>query len=231
MSTEEKIVERIDPLEKSSKSTEYGIDGTEGITRMAPDKEKFDSLLKPPNPEKAIVIDKVPLDQARGSLFDEVRLFGNKVGSLGKVSRKDLVAQAEGVVRQIEEIKQKLATPNLEISKSSQTLLQSKLSHIDENLRVALSKAGLEYDSYVENTDKKLSPIERFLGFLTHGQAQLASLSDEVNRMDLNSKELSPVNMLRVQMKVGYITQEVEFFTSVLNKSLESTKTIMNVQV
>jgi hypothetical protein len=229
--SEEKIVERIDPLDKSSKSTEYGIDATEGITRTAPDKEKFDSLLKPQNPEKAIVIDKVPLEQARGSLFDEVRLFGSKVGSLSRVSRKDLVAQAEGVVRQIEEIKQKLATPNLEINKSSQTLLQSKLAHIDENLRVALSKAGLEYNSYVEPDTKKLSPIERFLGFLTHGQAQLASLSDEVTKMDLNNKELSPVNMLRVQMKVGYITQEVEFFTSVLNKSLESTKTIMNVQV
>jgi hypothetical protein len=37
--------------------------------------------------------------------------------------------------------------------------------------------------------------------------------------------------MLRIQLKVGYITQEVEFFTAVLNKALESTKTIMNVQV
>jgi len=231
MSAEEKIVERIDPLDKSSKSTEYGIDGTEGMTRTAPDKEKFDSLLKPPNPEKAIVIDKAPLEQARGSLFDEIRLFGSKVGTLNRVSRKDLVAQAEGVVRQIEELKEKLKTPSLEISKSSQSLLQSKLAHIDENLRVALSKAGLEYASYVEPAANKLTPVERFLGFLTHGQAQLASLSDEVTKMDLNNKELSPVNMLRVQMKVGYITQEVEFFTSVLNKSLESVKTIMNVQV
>jgi hypothetical protein len=49
--------------------------------------------------------------------------------------------------------------------------------------------------------------------------------------MHLNNKEITPANMLRIQMKVSYMQQEIEFFTAVLNKALESTKTIMNVQV
>lgn len=230
--SEEKFVERIEPLTKSAKSTVYGVDGAEEMARMPANKERFDSLLNPQNsPTKAAIVEKVPTDTARGSLFDEVRLFGNKVGSLTKVSRKDLVAQAEGVVKQLEEVKKKLATPNLEISKSTQALLENKISHIDENLRVALSKAGLEYESYVAPASQTASPVERFLGFLTHGQASLASLSNEVEKMHLTKEELSPVNMLRIQMKVGYINQEVEFFTAVLSKALDSTKTIMNVQV
>jgi len=43
--------------------------------------------------------------------------------------------------------------------------------------------------------------------------------------------QLSPATMLLIQIKVGYIQQEIELFTSMLNKALESTKTIMNVQV
>jgi hypothetical protein len=49
--------------------------------------------------------------------------------------------------------------------------------------------------------------------------------------MHLNGKEISPANMLRIQMKVGYIQQEVEFFTAVLNQALQATKTVFNVQV
>jgi hypothetical protein len=37
--------------------------------------------------------------------------------------------------------------------------------------------------------------------------------------------------MLAMQVKVGFVQQEMEFFTGMLNKALESTKTLMNVQV
>lgn len=230
MSLEEKI-EKVDKLTKSSKSTVYGIDGAEEMTRMTPNKERFDSLLHAQESQKAGIVEKPDLDPKRGSLLDEVRSVGLKVDKLKAVTHKDIVAQADGVVKQIEEIKKKLASPDVRLGKSTQSLLENKLSHVDENLRVALSKAGLEYKDYIHPDGGKANPIERFLGFLTHGQAQLSSLSYEVNQMHLNRKELSPVNMLRIQMKVGYITQEIEFFTAVLNKSLDSTKTVMNVQV
>ena len=43
--------------------------------------------------------------------------------------------------------------------------------------------------------------------------------------------QITPANMLAIQMKMGYVQQQIELFTSLLNKALESTKTIMNVQV
>lgn len=233
MSTDEKI-EKIDKVKGAGKAAEGGIDEVENLDRMPPNKDHFDSLVnthaKDQHSTRSQVAEKVePVTQS--SLMDEVRNLNLKVDRFAKVQPKDLVAQADTVVKQIDEIKTKLKTPDLELKPATQTLLQNKLSHIDENLRVAMSKAGLEYNPTAHLDNKTVNPIERFLGFLSNGQEQLASLGNEINQMHLNGKEISPANMLRIQMKVGYITQEVEFFTAVLNKALESTKTIMNVQV
>jgi hypothetical protein len=229
-------IEKIEKLEKSSgKVIEGGIEQVQDLERMPPNKEHFDSLVNNNNASehkstRTNVEEKVE-PVTKSSLMDEVRNLNNRVDRFSKVNAKDLVAQADEVVKQIETIKTKLSTPDLELKPGTQTLLQNKLSHIDENLRVALSKAGVEYTPTAHLENKTINPIDRFLGFLTSGQHQLASLGNEINNMHLNGKDISPANMLRIQMKVGYITQEIEFFTAVLNKALESTKTIMNVQV
>lgn len=227
-------IEKIDKVRDASRTADGGIDQVQELERLPPNKDHFNSLVNTPQEHhrstKTTVADAVE-PVTKSSLMDEVRNLNQRVDRFSKVQPKDLVAQADEVVKQIETIKTKLKTPNLELQPTTQTLLQNKLSHIDENLRVALNKAGLEYHPSAHLENKTVNPIERFFGFLTHGQTQLASLSSEVNQMHLNDKEISPANMLRIQMKVGYITQEIEFFTAVLNKALESTKTIMNVQV
>jgi hypothetical protein len=240
MSADERIekIEKIEKAGESIKSVEGGIDGIVNIDRLPPNKERFDSLVNNSNNNnisdqkstRSTVTERVePVSQT--SLMDEMRKLNVKVDRIHKINPKDLVAQADEAVKQIDKIKSKLATPNLELKPATQSLLQNKLSHIDENLRIALSKAGVEYKPSSHLDNKTVNPIERFLGFLTNGQEQLASMGNELNDMHLNGKDLSPANMLRIQMKVGYITQEIEFFTAVLNKALESTKTIMNVQV
>lgn len=232
MSIEDKI-DKIDKVKGTAKAVEGGIDEVQTLDRMPPNKDHFDTLVsnsKEQQSTRTNVAEKVE-PVTNSSLMDEVRNLNLKVDRFSRVTPKDLVAQADEVVKQIDTIKSKLKTPDLELKPATQTLLQNKLSHIDENLRVALSKAGLEYNPATHLENKTVNPIERFLGFLTNGQQQLASLGNEINQMHLNNKEISPANMLRIQMKVGYITQEVEFFTAVLNKALESTKTIMNVQV
>lgn len=227
MSAEEKI-EKIEKIEKTEKT----VQNVEFEERAPPNKERFDNLIKSHETEKVATATPPKIEPVtKPSLMDEVRHLNQQVDHLTKASPKNLVAQAEEVVSKIDTIKQKLATQDLALHPQTQTLLQNKLSHIDENLRVAMSKAGLEYNTPESFESKKVNPIERFLGFLTHSQVQLASLSSEINNMHLNKEEISPANMLRIQMKVGYITQEIEFFTAVLNKALESTKTIMNVQV
>lgn len=235
---QEEKIEKIGKITKSAKTPGLkGVDMAEQVVRMPPNKERFDRLVQTPSADQAAVQtasksapEKVePISKT--SLMDEVRNLSKNVDRYSKISPRELIAQADGVIHQIDEVKKKLATPNLEITSSTQSILQGKLAHIDENLRVALSKVGLEYNPSEQLENKKINPVERFLGFLTNGQSQLASLSTELEQMHLTQKDLSPANMLRIQLKVGYITQEIEFFSAVLNKALDSTKTIMNVQV
>jgi hypothetical protein len=224
--------EKIEEVKKISQSAKsVGLDPLEDqMAAAGPDKERFDSLMTVAPPEKTAAIEPIDPNQ-KPSLMDEVRNLSNKVDSITKISPKALVAQAQEVISQIDTIKEKLATPNLEIKSSVQTLLRNKLSHIDENIKVALSRAGVEYKDVEPITRGTENPIERFLGFLTDGQARLDALSGDIEQMHLNKDSISPAAMLAIQVKVGYVTQELEFFTSLLNKALESTKTIMNVQV
>ena len=231
MSTEK--IEKIEKIKNTAKAADGGIDEIQNIDRLPPNKDHFDSLVNNVNQQKPT---QTPVAEqiepvSKSSLMDEVRNLNLRVDRFAKTNPKDLVAQADKVVGQIENIKAKLKTPDLDLKPATQTLLQNKLSHIDENLRVALSKAGVEYNPNAHLDNKTVNPIDRFIGFLTNGQSQLAALGNEVTQMHLNGQEITPANMLRIQMKVGYISQEIEFFSAVLNKALDSTKTIMNVQV
>lgn len=224
-------IEKVDKIEGAGKKAAAGEGGTEELERMPPNKEHFDALLNVnEQPQKRAVVETAAVP-TKSSLMDEVRLLNQRVDRFGRVNPKDLVAQVDDVVNKIKTIKSKLATPNIELKPETQTLLQNKLQHIDENLRVALSKAGVEYEPSDQLQNKSVNPIERFLGFLTSSQHGLETLSSDMESMQLNNKEINPANMLRIQLKMTYITQEIEFFTTVMNKALDSTKTIMNVQV
>jgi hypothetical protein len=224
-------IEAIKKISKGASGTQAPQIAEEAAQAVAPpNKDYFEALMKQGRKEIAMIQPDVA-PAPKTSLMDEVKSLNTKVDQVTKASPKELIDQADGVIAQIDTLKEKLATPNLDIKGSVQNLLRNKLSHIDDNIRVALSKAGVEYKAPDKTDNTKLNPIERFLGFLTDGQQRLQSLSSEVESMHLNGKEISPANMLAVQIKVGYIQQELEFFTSLLNKALESTKTIMNVQV
>jgi len=199
-----------------------------------PNKDYFESLMQ----QRQVQTERTQVEteqnkvakKTENNLFDQVRELNQRVDYATRSSSGELASQAEDVIAQIDILKNKLETPDLEIKNSVQTILRNRLNHIDENLKVALDRAGLEYMP-PEKPTSLATPIDRFLGLLTHSQSQLETLAQDVNSMAAMEKELSPANMLLIQIKVSYIQQEIELFTSMLNKALESTKTIMNVQV
>lgn len=200
--------------------------------RVSPNKERFDTLMSQQQaPEAAPKAQ--PMTSSRNTLMDTVRDLNYTDNKRGPATSATLVSQTQEAVTQIQQIKKILESPNVNVKRSAQQLLSNKLSHIDESLRIALSKAGVEYDLAVEATPagSRAKPIERFLRLLTDGQWQLEKLGGELSTMGAANKELSPVNMLAIQVKVGQIQQELELFSSLLNKALESIKTIMNTQV
>jgi hypothetical protein len=207
----------------------------EELQRVAPNKERFDNLVQQQaqQPEK-IAEDRKFDPSKKTSLMDEVRELNSKTDKPTKVTPTELIAQTEQAINRIDDLKAQLQTPAATIKESAVPLLRNKLTHIDESIRVALSKAGSEFSEAVPSVTPvgpKENPMARFLGMLTDGQSKLESLAGEVERMALNGHDINPATMILVQIKVGYIQQELEFFAGLLNKALESTKTIMNVQV
>lgn len=225
-----------DKVEKISSVSSSDRKAVDEISHDSPDalievkKEHFDTLMTQERKQPFIAPASSVDASRKPSLMEEISNFNNKVDTASRSDPKNIAVQATELVAQMDELKNKLSTPNLEIKSSVQNLLQSKLTHIDESLKIALNKAGVEYVAPV--AQKNLStPIERFLGFLTNAQAGLEGLGNDVERMSLVKGQISPADMLAVQVKVGYIQNEIEFFTALLNKALESTKTIMNIQV
>jgi len=196
-----------------------------------PNRDYFEALMQ----QKSVRVDNEDASAAQvaketqKSLFDEVRELNTK--GIQRPSPAEVAEQAESVVAQIDVLKSRLEAPGTEIQTSAQNQLRNKLNHIDESLRMALEKTGGEFKVPDVANDTSKNPVERFLGMLTHAQSQLQTLASDVRTIAQDNGSFNPANMLLIQLKVGFVAQEMELFTSMLNKGLESTKAIMNVQI
>jgi hypothetical protein len=229
--------ENFDKIEKIAEgvSTE-GTQGTKEVGGPQGDvnKEGFDAAV-----QNQVSREEVASQQATSvnnkPLMDELRDLNQRTNTLTRASPTELSKQAKDLSEKIQTLKDKLASaPDLKLKGSIQNLLQNKLSHIDESLKIALSKAGVDskaQPSVDAAEGGRKNPVEHFMNYLTHAQGELQSLGNEVASAGAEGKQFSPVAMLAIQMKVGVVQQEIELFTNLLNKALESTKTIMNVQV
>jgi hypothetical protein len=214
------------------------------LERLPPNKERFDSLvdseqqnrpsssssitqpISAPTTAQPVVVEKAQLV----SYMEQVKNLHRQVDQLAQLTPGDIKSKAQQTIDQIEKVKTDLKNSTSKIKPSYQALLKNRLTHIDDSLRVALSKAGVEYTPAAAPSNT-LNPVERFVGYLTQSQYQLEHLQDTINELNIAGPNLTPANMLAIQIKVGQVQQQVELFTSLLNKALESTKTLMNVQV
>ena len=201
-----------------------------------PDRERFQALMQRETTQVAASTGSTN-EAVKPSLMDEVAKANGKVDPASRASEADLIAQVHETVARIDKIKKTLETPELHIKNSVQGKMRKKLQHIDESLKSALSRLDNTEAAAVAagergESEKILQPIERFLGMLTQGQKGLKTLAASIEAIGAqNQKTIAPAQLLAIQIKVGIIQHQTEFFASLLNKALESTKTIMNVQV
>ncbi len=226
--------ERIEKIEKLDKSVveidqidQFGQADREQPMRVEPNKEYFERLMvegtstQRPEHDLSEAVKKItPMEAATPTSRTSSRI----------PSTQEIIAQANDAAQRMESIKYKLATPGLELPKNEVHSLKNKLSHIQDSINVALGKVGLDYTP-PDAPKGLISPLQKFIGYMTHGQHQLESLSTEINSLAIQKEQLDPGKMLAIQAKMGFINGELEFFASALNKTLESFKTIMNVQV
>lgn len=226
--------DRIEGVEKvSSKGTSATPQAVSELQQEMTARERFDNAMasqsKMPAPAEQVVSQNP--NQQQPSLLDHVR-DSNTVQDT-KLTPENLAVQTDELISKMGQLKETLQqNPNLPLKPTTEVLMSNKLEHIDTNLKVALSKSGVELGEVTPTepiSAERVNPVDRFLGFLTDGQYQLETLASELRIV--NNKELTPGAMLTIQVKVAQIQQEIELFTNLLNKSLESIKTIMNVQV
>lgn len=231
-------VAKIDEIEGVTASK--GVEGNDKLSALS--KAKFDAALERAEQkvdydaairqqQAAVATQEVSAPKAP-SPIDAVRM-DRKVGKLDAATPESIIARAEALQSDFAKIKEALAQqPELQLSKTSQSLLNEKLVHIDITLKAALAKIGAEVK--IEPSDiatLKENPAVKFVAYLTQSESQLQQITAQIQRLSYTNGTLSPEKLLAVQLKLGFVQQELEFFTNVVNKTLESIKTVMNVQV
>lgn len=217
-------LEKIGEVEKTSGTKNVQSVEMEGTERSAPNKEKFDDLVKTQPTQQTEQIAKT--EGTKPSPMDASST--QPVERVSRPTQTEIVKKTDSIIHRMDDIKATLETPNVKINPAHQGILQSKLSHINESIKIALSKVGME-GGPAPVAAPGGGAVERFLGMLTHSQSQLTQLSSTM-QSDAGGS-FSPAQLLAVQIKVNHMQQELEFFTSAMSKALEGIKTIMNVQV
>jgi len=226
--------DKIEAVDKISKALDKNKSVAEDLERVPANREQFqglvDSQQQNQNPQTDQAAKVEAPSKANGSLMDEVRKLHQQSNNMASLSPEELKNRANGIIAQLEEVKSRLSQAET-INPSYNNVLHNRLSHINDTIKIALSKAGVETNAPFPGIAQSKNPIQSFLGYLTHAQDQFESLNSTIDRLGIGGREVTPGAMLTLQIKIGYAQQQIELFTSLLNKALESTKTIMNVQV
>lgn len=142
----------------------------------------------------------------------------------------EIDAQATRIRKDIERPRALLlAVGQQQLDPATTAKLSTHIEHMDRALRdtVRLS-SGVEAGTLI---DQEKPPLVRFLKYLTESDKRLSTTAQEISALGASPQRLTPEKLLAVQVKLGFIQQELEFFTSALSKGIESVKTIMNVQI
>jgi hypothetical protein len=222
-------LDKIDKISNVSKKVISEVDPAQA-GGVKPDKNQFDALMRQEEAKKAAPA--IESQAARPTPMEEATRTQKTLDITHKASHQELLAQLDATIKRIDSVKATLDTQSLNLKDSVQTMMKKKLLHIDETLKNALARVGTVEPTAAAGSpaDGAVNPVQRFLGLLSEGQSKLYSLSDSIAAVSAK-QEISPASVLAIQIKVGMVQHQIELFTALLNKALESTKTIMNVQV
>jgi len=227
---------KVEPIgfEESRKVERTPADADSG----GPSKVKFEEAVQKADTSKIEL--RRPIEAAHEKVVESTQKQSLLDLASAKVAEKPQVAPVpKDIEQQATSLREALERPratlydnqNLIVDASAVSALSANVEHIDRALQDALHlTTNVEVGSAIPAPTTK-PPLERFLNFLTESDRRLSGIISEVQGLQLEKQRLTPATLLAMQVKIGFIQQELEFFTTTLNKALESTKTIMNVQI
>ncbi len=196
-----------------------GID-TEKTKPQQPDKSLFQSYMQEgaPNAPKTTPgaspaeVTGLPAMQTAGPSVDSL---------LGQVN----TSQAN-----MDNIRDKLNTPDLKFKRQHQYLLRDKLTEANNHLASANTRLGAGPISPTEVADNA-GPVEKFLAYVTDGQNQLLAAKSQLESLKSQGTQINPADMLLVQVKLSQAQQELEYSSTLLSKVVDMFKQMLNIQL
>jgi len=232
---EHEKIEPISAVEKSGRGS--GPDATEGIQ-----KSRFDAALEKADVSKVerrevapqpAPIEPAQTQAAKETLMDLAKKTSQEVPKVAP-TQSDLSTQATRLRQRMQTVEtgiSRIQNENISLPTTEVKKMNTFIEHIDQGLRdVTKLTKGVEIGA-MKAIDTTKPPLVRFLSYLTESDKKLNTFLDEIGGLKIGEQKLSPDVLMAVQIKLGFISQELEFFTATLNKALESTKTVMNVQI
>ncbi len=159
-----------------------------------------------------------PMDVARGPA----------ISSAG-VSYDSLLAQAKTTQDTLGTVEKQVKDQKLKLKRSQSHLIKQKLGDANSYIRAAGSKLGLQLPE--EKMPAGLSGISRFIAMVNDGQDQIAQVQKKLKELSAKGEQVSPSDMMSIQVKMGLAQQEIEYTSTLLSKVIQSLTQIMNTQL
>lgn len=128
------------------------------------------------------------------------------------------------------DINTQLNTPKLKLKQSTKYLLKNKLSSAKGHIQSAANKVGAPIVEEEEQQGKG-GPLQKFVNLVTSGQRQLDSTQNMLAQIAAKGEQMSPSDMLLVQIKMNKAQQELEYSSLLLGKAIDDLKMMMNIQL
>lgn len=125
------------------------------------------------------------------------------------------------------DLQDQLNTPNLKLKPSQKYLLRNKLQEANTQIRQVAEKSGVEVGPPVSPMTRN-NPLGKFLALITDGERHLYSAQESLANF---KGQLSPSELLLMQVKLTKAQQEIDYSTVLLSKAVDNIKTIFNVQI
>ncbi len=164
---------------------------------------------------------KSPFDLARGA---SPLTTGPTIGSIQ--------AQVVHTQTSLGDLANTLTTPNLKLKPSSKYLLRNKLSEASQQLRTVNAKVSKgEEQTEEEELPAGTGPIQKLLSYVSTGQASLAAAQQHIQKLAEDGENLSPAELLLVQVKLNKAQQLIEYSSVLVSKAVDDMKQLFNIQL
>lgn len=149
--------------------------------------------------------------------------------STSGISFNTLLAQATTTQDSLGTVEQQLNDQNLRLRRSQSHLVRQKLGDASSYIRAANSKLGLEPGE--SKMPPGLSGISRFIAMVNDGQDQLSQAQQQLSKMASSGAQMTPGDMMSVQVKMALAQQEIDYTSTLLSKVIQSITQIINTQL